>query len=333
MTNCLVRKRAHALIVLFAVGLLVLCVGCGGTANEELEDEATQDEVAVEPIAVDTVHCVFPNTSGDFVIIRETPDANGPILGVLKNGHEGATCLEVDDGWIKVDCFGIVGYVCSKDVQDTLLVVSGQSLSPEYVLSQTSDTLVYEDYCFVSQCIPDTVKTRMQGKSMLDDATIGFDQLRYLTIFHYDYQGDIKTGEMVCNKIIAHELLCIFRALFSREYPIESIRLVDDFEASDEKSMEANNTSCFNFRNVPGTRVLSCHALGMAVDVNPLQNPYVRGMRIQPETSMEYADRDKKFEHKIDEDDFCKMTFTSFGFQWGGNWRNAKDYQHFEKRK
>ena len=171
----------------------------------------------------------------------------------------------------------------------------------------------------------------MQGHSMPPNATINFDELRYLTVFHYDYEGNIKQGELVCNKDVAYDLICIFRALFSRAYPINSIRLVDDFDASDEASMQANNTSCFNYRTVAGTKTLSRHAFGMAVDINPLENPCVRGSRIQPSTAGAYVDRNKNFPHKIDENDFCTEVFTSYGFHWGGNWNSTKDYQHFEK--
>ena len=206
-------------------------------------------------------------------------------------------------------------------------------LIPQCVVSQTGDTLRYKNYCFISQPVPNAVKVRMQGKSMKDDASISFDELRYLTLPYYDFEGHIKKGEMVCNKAISHDLLCIFRALFSRAYPIYSIRLVDDFNADDEASMQANNTSCFNYRTVAGTNTLSRHAFGMAVDINPLQNPCVKGSRIQPKTAADYVDRDKDFLHKIDEDDFCKEVFVSFGFTWGGDWRSMKDYQHFDKRK
>ena len=200
------------------------------------------------------------------------------------------------------------------------------------VILHAEDTLWYEGYLFASQPIPESVRARMQGKSMPDHATIGFDDLRYLTVYHYDYEGQVKKGELVCNKAIAHDLLCIFRALFSRRYPIYSIRLVDDFDADDETSMQANNTSCFNYRNVPGTNQLSKHAYGMAIDINPLQNPYIQGARIRPSTATDYADRSRDFPHKIDRNDFCREVFLSYGFQWGGDWLNAKDYQHFEKR-
>lgn len=205
-------------------------------------------------------------------------------------------------------------------------------LLPQLVVAQTGDRLWFKGYLFASQPIPDSVRARMQGKSMPDNATIGFDDLRYLTVYHYDFEGQIKKGELVCNQAIAHDLLLVFRALFSRGYPINSIRLVDDFDADDEASMEANNTSCFNYRNVPGTYVLSQHAFGLAIDINPLQNPYIRNSRVHPATATEYIDRTKDFPHKIDKNDFCREVFLSFGFQWGGDWRN-KDYQHFVKRR
>lgn len=193
--------------------------------------------------------------------------------------------------------------------------------------------LRYKGFLFTSQPIPNAVRARMQEKSMPETATISYDELRYLTVFHYDYEGNIRKGELVCNKAIARDLLLIFRALFSRAYPINSIRLVDDFDASDEVSMQANNTSCFNYRTVAGSKTLSKHAKGMAIDINPLENPYVKGSFIQPSTATDYVDRNKDFPHKIDENDFCKEVFESFGFQWSGNWLTVKDYQHFEKRK
>ena len=204
---------------------------------------------------------------------------------------------------------------------------------PQRVVSQNGDTLRYKYYLFVAQPVPEMVQAQMQGHSMPQSATINFDELLYLTVYHYDYDGHKRKGELVCNKTIAHELLCIFRALFSRAYPINSIRLVDDFNADDEASMQANNTSCFNYRTVARSKTLSKHALGLAIDINLLENPYVKGSFVQPSTATVFVDRNKEFPHKIDETDFCKEVFESFGFQWGGYWRSVKDYQHFEKRK
>lgn len=209
---------------------------------------------------------------------------------------------------------------------------SVENVSPPDI-SHAEDTLCYQGYVFFSQPVPETVKTRMQGKSLPETAKIGFDELRYLTLYHYDFDGRIQQGEMVCNKAIAHDLLCIFRILFAEAYPIYSIRLVDDFDASDEASMQANNSSCFNYRTIAGSWRLSQHAFGLAVDINPLQNPCVKGSRIRPSTATDYVDRSNDFPHKIDNNDLCKKTFESYGFRWGGRWRSVKDYQHFERKK
>ena len=188
------------------------------------------------------------------------------------------------------------------------------------------------DNCFAAEPIPDRIWQRMQGKSYKKNPYIGREDLRHVKVLHWDYDQRIHIGEMVCNKTIAHDLLCIFKTLFMEAYPINSIRLVDDFDASDEASMQANNSSCFNYRTIAGSHKLSRHAFGMAVDINPLQNPCVRGTRIRPSTATDYVDRSKDFPHKIDDNDLCKKTFESHGFRWGGRWRSMKDYQHFEKR-
>ena len=185
---------------------------------------------------------------------------------------------------------------------------------------------------FTSSPIDSTVFARMSGRSYKDGCPVAVGDLRYLKVLHRDLSGRTLVGEMVVNQSIAEDLLEIFRALYDASYPIERMRLVDDYDADDETSMQANNTSCFNYRNVASTNILSKHAFGMAVDINPLQNPCVRGARIRPSTATDYVDRSKDFPHKIDRNDFCREVFLSFGFQWGGDWLHTKDYQHFEKR-
>lgn len=190
---------------------------------------------------------------------------------------------------------------------------------------------------FTADTISAQVRARMIGRSMppelvaADSGRTVFASLRYLQVRYVDFDGQDQTGELVCHSDIAEDLLFIFKALYEARYPIASIRLIDDFEASDEASMSANNTSCFNYRSIAGRTALSRHALGMAVDINPLQNPYVRGEVIRPAAGQPYADRTQPFAHKIDRDDLCYKLFRSRGFSWGGAWRSAKDYQHFEK--
>ena len=167
---------------------------------------------------------------------------------------------------------------------------------------------------------------------------ISYEDLRYMNILYYDFNGDVQTGELICNKAIAEDLIEIFYELYENEYQIESVRLIDDYNGDDTASMEANNTSCFNYRPVEGTSSLSKHALGCAIDINPFYNPYVvfnKGKAgetyISPAGSEIYADRSKVFAYKIDENDLCYKLFKEHGFTWGGNWNSCKDYRHFQK--
>ena len=167
---------------------------------------------------------------------------------------------------------------------------------------------------------------------------VSYEDLRYMNILYYDFNGDVQTGELICNKAIADDLIEIFYELYKNEYQIESVRLIDDYNGDDTASMKANNTSCFNYRPVDGTSSLSKHALGCAIDINPFYNPYVvfnKGKAgetyISPAGSEIYADRSKVFAYKIDENDLCYKLFKEHGFTWGGNWNSCKDYQHFQK--
>ena len=184
---------------------------------------------------------------------------------------------------------------------------------------------------FTAGPIPAAVEARMRGVSYPDNAEIKLSDLRYLRLSYVDFDGKEQVGELVCNQAIAADLVAIFRDLYDARYPIRSIRLIDDFGGDDEASMAADNTSCFNYRKKTGMRELSKHALGLAVDINPFENPYVRPSRVRPAGASAFADRAKDFPHKIDKDDLCYRLFRAHGFSWGGTWRSVQDYQHFEK--
>ena len=175
----------------------------------------------------------------------------------------------------------------------------------------------------------------MQGKSYKADCTVPREDLRYLHVLHMGFDGQTKEGELVVNKAIAEDVLAIFRQLYEAEYPIEKVRLVDEYDADDEASMSDNNSSAFNFRFISHTTTISKHGLGMAVDINTLYNPYVKTVNgklsIEPANAEAYVDRSRNFPHKIDHDDLCYKLFTRYGFTWGGDWTHSKDYQHFEK--
>ena len=191
------------------------------------------------------------------------------------------------------------------------------------------------DEAFYAIPIPDEIFAKMQGKSYKDDCTIPRDDLRYIHVLHKNIEGETLEGEMVCSTLIAEDLLEIFRELYEQSYPIEKMRLIDEYDADDERSMTDNNSSCFNYRTISHTNKISKHGLGIAVDINTLYNPYTKvvdGERIiEPAAGAPYLDRDADFPYKIERGDLCYNLFISHGFEWGGDWTDRKDYQHFEK--
>ena len=187
------------------------------------------------------------------------------------------------------------------------------------------------DDLFQSQSIPDRIFEWMKGNSFGEGCSTEREELRYLRVLHRGFDGEIHIGEIVCHKDIAPDLLDIFRRLYEEDYPIEKILLVDNYGGDDELSMEDNNSSCFNFRPVAGTKRLSQHAYGRAIDINPLYNPYITSNGYTPENAGDYVDRSGENPYKINEDDLCYQLFDERGFFWGGHWKNVKDYQHFQK--
>ena len=189
---------------------------------------------------------------------------------------------------------------------------------------------------FYYEPLSEDVITRISGISYVENEDISLDDLRYCALLYIDFDGNVQKGEMICNKAIAQDVIEIFYELYKSGYQIESIKLIDEFGGDDTASMTANNTSCFNYRVVEGSTRLSNHAYGLAVDINPFYNPYITykdGVTsISPIGSEAYADRNKDFPYKIDENDLAYKLFTAHGFKWGGNWNSVKDYQHFEKK-
>ena len=194
------------------------------------------------------------------------------------------------------------------------------------------------DAAFYISEITDDIFARIKGKSYPDGCTLSLDEIRYVHVLHYDFGGNITEGEIIVNAAIAEDVLEIFRELFDIEYPIEKMTLIDAYDADDERSMEDNNTSAFNYRFIAETTVLSNHALGLAIDINPLYNPYVYIRKdgstfLQPYNAGDYVDREKDNPYYIRRNDACYNIFIEHGFTWGGDWNSKKDYQHFEKTK
>lgn len=189
---------------------------------------------------------------------------------------------------------------------------------------------------FSSSLLTDSVFAVMKGKTYKSDCTTPRSDLRYLRCLHIDKDGRTLVGEMVVNRKIADTVLNILRQLYQARYPIERMRLIDHWDADDERAMKSNNSSSFNFRFISHTRKVSKHGQGLAIDINPLYNPYCKRLRsgktvIEPATGKLYLDRSAAFPYKIKKGDLCYRLFTQAGFRWGGDWKTMKDYQHFEK--
>ena len=176
---------------------------------------------------------------------------------------------------------------------------------------------------------------RINGRSYKKNCTIPVSDLRHLRLMHKDLEGNVLSGEMICNKLIADDLIDIFGQLFDAGYPIEKICLIDEYDADDEFSMRDNNSSCFNFRFVSHTNRISRHGYGLAVDINPRYNPYIKFVdgrkSIEPANGVAFEDRSVEFPYKIVKGDLCCRLFEAHGFEWGGDWSDCKDYQHFCK--
>ncbi len=217
---------------------------------------------------------------------------------------------------------------------------SAATTESESEISDKEWTMEDAKESFYYTALTDEIKQKITGYSYPADASsakITYDELSYVHVLHYDGTGKICEGELICNTLIAQDLVDIFYELFLHQYPIEKIRLIDEYHADDNLSMADNNTSCFNYRVVSGTNRLSNHSYGLAIDINPLYNPYITynkdgSSNVAPNNATPYCDRTQSFPYKIDTGDLCYQLFIAHGFTWGGNWSNSKDYQHFEKK-
>ncbi len=188
---------------------------------------------------------------------------------------------------------------------------------------------------FYYEELSEDIIDRINGKSYKENCDIPYEELRYVRVLYWGFDDITHNGELIVNKIIAEDITQIFKELYDQKYPIEQMVLVDEYDADDNTSMEADNTSSFNYRKVDGSEHLSLHSYGLAIDINPRYNPYVRtvdGMTIvTPYNGTEYADRSIDCSYYIDTEDVCYQAFIKHGFTWGGAWKNSKDYQHFQK--
>ena len=193
--------------------------------------------------------------------------------------------------------------------------------------STTSTTLDEQDPVF--EAFRSSVTASELGGSWREGCPVAIEDLQQISVSYWGFDEQVKLGSLVAHVSVADDLVGVFEVLFEAGYPIERIDPIEVFAGDDDASMAANNTSAFNCRTVAGTNIWSQHAYGSAVDINPLQNPYVVGSSVYPPAGTTYLDRSLELPGMIVKGGVVVDAFESIGWIWGGTWDNNKDYQHF----
>ena len=180
--------------------------------------------------------------------------------------------------------------------------------------------------------IPAPIQEHMTGRSWHSDPRCPrFSALRLLHIPCWGFDHQAYMGEMVVAHAVADEALEAFDAIFTAQFPLGAMRLIAHFGGDDHASMAANNCSAFNFREISTRPELSQHAFGLAIDINPVCNPYVRANGFVPANGEPYLDRHNVRPGMIVPGGPVTNAFEAIGWGWGGDWQTVKDYHHFSK--
>jgi len=200
-----------------------------------------------------------------------------------------------------------------------LAVASGASTAPE----------VEHAFRGTIERIDSAQAARMTGVSWRPGCPVPLRDLRLLRLSYWGYDGRVRSGTLIVHRDVAGDVRSVFRRLHAARFPIRRMVPVDAYGGSDFRSIEADNTSAFNCRFVDGTRRWSEHAYGRAIDLNPIENPYVSGGRTSHPASVLYLDRTRRRPGMAYEGGVVVRAFDAIGWGWGGRWSGVKDYQHF----
>ena len=187
------------------------------------------------------------------------------------------------------------------------------------------------DGVFLSRIGPITPEVRARmGSTWTRACPVALADLRYLTVSFRGYDGAAHTGELVVAAPEATGVVSVFRALFRADFPIEEMRLPTTVDLEAEPTGDGNDTAAFVCRPTTGsTSTLSAHAYGLALDLDPFVNPYLKGDLVLPERASSYLDRDWRRPGMVYADSVAVREFERIGWSWGGDFASLKDYQHF----
>jgi len=179
--------------------------------------------------------------------------------------------------------------------------------------------------------VDNAVARTMIGVSWRPGCPVPIADLRRVRLTHWGFDGERHQGELIVHKDVARSVVAVFHTIYSVRFPVRRMQRVDRYRADDNASMAADNTSAFNCRPKTGSaNGFSVHSYGKAIDLNTVENPYVKGTAVLPSAGRAFTNRAQARPGLIRRGDRVWKAFTKRGFEWGGDWKSLKDYQHFE---
>ena len=173
------------------------------------------------------------------------------------------------------------------------------------------------------------LREEMTGVSWHSGCPVPIRRLRLLTLDYWGFDGEVHRGRLIVRRRQAQPVLGAFHTLFDDSFQIRRVRMIEPYRADDDLLGRKNVTSGFNCRLATGGSNWSQHAYGLAIDINPVQNPYVNGDVVLPARGRRFLDRSLDEPGMVHADDVVVQAFADIGWEWGGNWTSIRDYMHF----
>lgn len=180
------------------------------------------------------------------------------------------------------------------------------------------------------ELISDDLAEEMTGVSWHPGCPVPISELRVVTMNHWGFDDHLHRGELVVHADVADDIVTVFGRLLTARFPILRMERIERYGGDDEASMVADNTSSFNCRAIAGGGPYSVHSWGKAIDINPVENPYIKDEVVLPPSGTSYLDRADVRPGMIVDGDVVVEAFAAVGFTWGGHWDRLLDFQHFE---
>ena len=223
-----------------------------------------------------------------------------------------------------------------------ILFQSASALEPSPLTEEICRTRFSSCTCSDHQCIPEFEASiekltrprieRLKQGAWSEGCPITLSEIRSLKLLYLREDGSVQRGELVVAEKASEDIKHVFARLYQLRFPIHQMQSLENYGGDDDLSMADNNTSVLNCRNVKGTSKWSEHSYGLAIDINPLWNPYVRNKNVEPPQGTDFLDRSVSMPGLIRSGDPIVQFFAEIGWKWGGNWTRSKDYQHFSAR-